>query len=76
MLEVMNIKNHRNREHNAVDYDILLHYRIVNVYRVVRYRVSEKRLDELNRSLPVMIDNKALYRIVRSEGALIEDKWY
>lgn len=76
MLEVLSIKNHRNREHDAVDYGILLRYKIVNVYRVVRYRVSDKRVDELDRSLPVMIDNKALYRIIRSEGALIEDKWY
>lgn len=76
MLEVLSIKNHRNREHNAVDYGILLHYKIVNVYRIVRYRLSSKRVDELDRSLPVMLDNKALYRIIRSEGTLIEDKWY
>lgn len=76
MLEVLNVKSHRNREHDAVDYDILLHYKIVNVYRVVLYRVSEKKVDELNRSLPTMIDNRALYRIIRSEGALVKDKWY
>lgn len=76
MLEILSIKTHRNREHNAFDYDILLHYKIVNVYRLVRYRVSDKRVDELDRSLPTMIDNKAYYRIIRSEGALIEDKWY
>lgn len=76
MLEVVSIKNHRNREHNAVDYGILLHYEIVNVYRFVHYRVSEKKVDELDRLLPTMVDNKVLYRIIRSEGVLIRSKWY
>lgn len=50
--------------------------KIINVLLFLRYRVSDKRVDELNRSLPTMIDNEALYRIIHSKGTLIEFKWY
>lgn len=76
MLEVLSIKDHQNRERNGRDYDILLHYKIVNVYRLIRYSLREEQVDKLDRLLPTMVDIKALYRIIRSEGALVEDKWY
>lgn len=76
MLEVLSIKNHRDPEHNDRDYDILLHYKIVNVYRIVRYRLRKEQVDELTRLLPTMVDNKVLYRIIRSEGVLVRAKWY
>lgn len=76
MLEVLNIKTHRNEEHNAVDYDILMRCKIINVYLFLRYRVSDKKVDELNRSLPVMPNDKMRYRSIRSKGTLVEFKWY
>lgn len=76
MLEVLNIKNHRDPESNDRDYDILLRYKIVNVYRLVRYRLHKEQVDELTRLLPTMVDNKVLYRIIRSEGELVRSKWY
>lgn len=76
MLEVLNVKEHRDPESNDRNYDILLHYKIVNVYRLVRYRLRKEQVDELTRLLPTMVDNKVLYRIIRSEGVLIRSKWY
>ena len=76
MLEVLSIKNYRDPESNDRDYDILLHYKIVNVYRFVRYRLLKEQVDELTLSLPTMLDNKVLYRVIRSEGALVRSKWY
>ena len=76
MLEVLSIKDHRDPECNDRNYDILLHYKIVNVYRIVRYRLHKEQVDELTRLLPTMVDNKVLYRIVRSEGVLVRSKWY
>lgn len=74
--EVLSIKKHRDLERNDQNYDILLRYKIVNVYRLVRYRLRDEQVDELTRLLPTMVDNKVLYRIIRSEGALVRDKWY
>lgn len=76
MLEVLSVKEHRDPESNDCVYDILLHYKIVNVYRLVRYRLHEEQVDELTRLLPTMVDNKVFYRIIRSEGVLVRDKWY
>ena len=76
MLEVLSIKDHRDPEGNGRNYDILLHYKIVNVYRIVRYRLHQEQVDELTRLLPTMVKNKVLYRIIRSEGVLIRSKWY
>lgn len=76
MLEILSIKDHRNREHDAVDYDILMRCKIINVLLFLRYRVSKKKVDELNRSLPPMLDNWRFYRIIHSKGTLIEFKWY
>ena len=76
MLEVLSIKEHRDPESNDRNYDILLHYKIVNVYRFVRYRLLKEQVDELTLSLPTMLDNKVLYRVIRSEGALVRSKWY
>ena len=76
MLKVLNIKNYRDLECNDRIYDILLHYKIVNVYRIVRYRLHEEQVDELTRFLPTMVDNKVLYRVIRSEGVLVRSKWY
>lgn len=76
LCEVLSIKDHRDLERNDRNYDILLRYKIVNVYRLVRYRLREEQVNELNRLLPTMVDNKALYRIIRSEGVLVRSKWY
>ena len=76
MIEVLSIKDHRDPERNDRDYDILLRYKIVNVYRLVRYRLRKEQVDELTRLLPTMVDNKVLYRIIRSEGVLVRSKWY
>ena len=74
--EVLSIKDHRDLERNDQNYDILLRYKIVNVYRLVRYRLHEEQVNELTRLLPTMVDNKVLYRIIRSEGVLVRSKWY
>ena len=76
MLEVLSIKEHRDPESNDRIYDILLHYKIVNVYRLVRYRLHQEQVNELTRMLPTMVDNEALYRVIRSEGVLVRSKWY
>lgn len=76
MLEVLKITKHRDPECNDRDYDIFLHYKIVNIYRIVRYRLHKEQVDELTRLLPTMVDNKVLYRIIRSEGVLVRSKWY
>ena len=76
MLEVLSVKEHRDPESNDRNYDILLHYKIVNVYRIVRYRLHAEQVDELVRVLPTMVDNEVLYRVVRAEGALVRSKWY
>ena len=76
MLEVLSIKNHRDPECNDRDYDILLHYKIVNIYRIVRYRLHEEQANELTQALPIMVDNKVFYRVIRSEGVLVRSKWY
>ena len=76
MLEVLSIKDRRDPECNARNYDILLHYKIVNIYRLVRYRLHEEQVDELTRLLPTMVNNKVFYRIIRSEGVLVRSKWY
>ena len=73
--EILSIKDHRDLERNDRNYDILLHYKIVNVYRLVRYRLRKEQVDELTRLLPTMVDNKVLYRVIRSEGALVRSKW-
>lgn len=74
--EVLSIEDHRDLERNDRNYDILLRYKIVNVYRLVRYRLHEEQVNELTRLLPTMVNNKALYRIIRSEGELVRSKWY
>ena len=74
--EVLSINKHRDLERNDQNYDILLRYKIVNVYRLVRYRLHEEQVNELTRLLPTMVNNKILYRIIRSEGALVRSKWY
>ena len=76
MLEVLSVKEHRDPESNDRNYDILLRYKIVNVYRIVRYRLHEEQANELTQALPIMVDNKALYRVIRSEGVLVRSKWY
>lgn len=76
MLEVLKVTKHRDLECNDRNYDILLHYKIVNVYRIVRYRLHEEQANELTQALPIMVDNEVLYRVVRSEGALVRSKWY
>ena len=76
MLEVLNVKEHRDPESNDRNYDILLHYKIVNVYRIVRYRLHAEQVGELSQALPIMVDNEVLYRIIRSEGTLVRSKWY
>lgn len=76
MLEVLKITKYRDPEYNDLNYDIFLHYKIVNVYRIVRYRLHEEQVDELTRALPIMVDNEVLYRIIRSEGVLVRSKWY
>ena len=76
MLEVLSIKEHRDPESNDRNYDILLHYKIVNVYRFVRYRLHQEQVGELTRVLPTVVDNEVLYRVIRSEGALVRSKWY
>ena len=74
--EVLSIKEHRDLERNDRNYDILLRYKIVNVYRLVRYRLREEQVNEPTRLRPVMVDNKVLYHIIRSEGVLVRSKWY
>ena len=76
MLEVLKIAKHRDPECDDLNYDFFLHYKIVNVYRIVRYRLHEEQAKELIRSLATMVDNKVLYRVIRSEGVLVRDKWY
>lgn len=76
MLEVLKVTKHRDPECNDLNYDFFLRYKIVNVYRIVRYRLHEEQVDELTRSLPIMVDNKVLYRVIRSEGVLVRSKWY
>lgn len=74
--EVLSVKNHQDLECNDRNYDILLHYKIVNIYRIIRYRLHQEQVDELTRVLPIMVDNEVFYRVVRSEGALVRSKWY
>ena len=76
LCEVLSIKEHRDLERNDRNYDILLRYKIVNVYRLVRYRLREEQVNEPTRLPPVMVDNKVLYHIIRSEGVLVRSKWY
>lgn len=76
MLEVLSVKEHRDPECNDRDYDILMRCKIINIYLFLRYRVPEKKVDELNRLLPVMLNNKMRYRIIRSKGTLVKFKWY
>lgn len=76
MREVLKVTKHRDPECNDLNYDFFLHYKIVNVYRIVRYRLHEEQVDELTRSLPIMVDNDVLYRVIRSEGVLVSSKWY
>lgn len=76
MLEVLKITKHRDLECNDLNYDFFLHYKIINVYRIVRYRLHEEQAKELIRSLPMMVDNEVLYRVIRSEGVLVSSKWY
>lgn len=74
--EVLKISKNRDLERNDLNYDILLHYKILNIYRIVRYRLHEEQVNELTRALPIMVDNEMLYRIIRSEGVLVRSKWY
>lgn len=74
--KVLSVKNHQDLESNDRYYDILLRYKIVNVYRIVRYRLHEEQVNELTRVLPIMVDNEVFYRVIRSEGVLVRSKWY